>query len=306
MIQYLFTLECPIDGLVKYIGAGKDKNVDRRITKDLSYITWINKLNKRKLKPICKIIDKATSDEIPDLLDFYRGLFISWGFNIFESFLFDKRDIEKLSLSLELERNIESSNLNLLKASSFKNNKTVLYYLNDLLNLTGVSRTIDEMMLVNIIIFIYGNYHWTLVDMSFFELERRRQLFENNYGRSFLSKFTEYVPKFIERYGIENNPIEKVFKKINLKIQSLERSISKSMKYFGYANIVDSNQKWIRLSAEFQYVYFINHWEEAPEHMQSYMAIQREYLNTKKQKNRNWILQFNLSDRIIESFSTPS
>ena len=85
---FIYTLECPISGEIRYIG--KTNNIKKRLSTHIFVSKkqkthkdkWIFKLKKDNKKPIIKIIDEIYEEEWKFWEQHYISLFKSWGFKL--------------------------------------------------------------------------------------------------------------------------------------------------------------------------------------------------------------------------------
>ena len=88
-MTYIYSLFCPIDGLMKYIG--KSYSPERRLKDHMTdfrdcpadRLQWILKLKKKKLKPIIEVLDQVEVEEWKFWEEFYIGYFKSLGIPLF-------------------------------------------------------------------------------------------------------------------------------------------------------------------------------------------------------------------------------
>lgn len=108
---FIYSLNCPITGEVKYIGQTR-KKLKHRLTNHISdrrknkKSDWICYLKKKGLKPTIELIDEVGEDEINFWEMHYISLYRSWGFNLKN--MTDGGDSNG-KFSLEARRNISNA-----------------------------------------------------------------------------------------------------------------------------------------------------------------------------------------------------
>lgn len=86
----VYSLRCPIDGKIKYIGSTK-RMLKTRLSQHMNEIhlgekgKWIALLRKKNLKPIIELVEFVSESDRKFWEFFYIELFRSWGFCLLNS-----------------------------------------------------------------------------------------------------------------------------------------------------------------------------------------------------------------------------
>lgn len=87
-LVYIYTLECPLNNEVRYIGKTNNlevrfkNHINRSHNKSTHKTNWIESLKNQDLKPIIKILDEVDSKEWKYWEKFWINQFLAWGFNL--------------------------------------------------------------------------------------------------------------------------------------------------------------------------------------------------------------------------------
>ena len=86
MNSFIYSLNCPIDNIPKYIGKTIDIKKRMRSHLNIKYQNknskWIHSLKKNGLSPIVEIIDEVNFNEVDFWEMHYISLYKSWGFDL--------------------------------------------------------------------------------------------------------------------------------------------------------------------------------------------------------------------------------
>jgi len=125
---FIYTLICPINNVVKYIGItnnretrlNQHKQEDSKSRKGL----WIKMLRKKKKIPIMKVIDMVTEDQKHIMEKYYIKLYIDNGFDLLNSKIASvktKKDCIKSKLPTSVSKLTRSDYLDIVRRSRAKN-----------------------------------------------------------------------------------------------------------------------------------------------------------------------------------------
>lgn len=92
MVYNIYTLTCPVDGIVKYIGITRNSDFTQRLnahwsSREGTYekLIWIEQCRVLKLKPIMEVLESIETDNICEAYNLEKHWieqFKQWGFNL--------------------------------------------------------------------------------------------------------------------------------------------------------------------------------------------------------------------------------
>jgi len=93
MTEYkIYTLTCPLDGQVKYVGKTYSANLKTRLDNHysgcegtLKKLLWIEKLRTENVRPIIEVVETINTDSkkvIDETESYWINQFKQWGFNL--------------------------------------------------------------------------------------------------------------------------------------------------------------------------------------------------------------------------------
>lgn len=209
--------------------------IDRSVLSLRVCKVWLRDLERKKLKPRFLIIDKVQKSESEDVVEWYRWLCKTWGFELFENVFFNQRYIKK-KFMLDLAQQLKFAKEDLKITHKIENDKILFLLLNDLIDNSGISRTLDEVTLIIILTFIFGQNVQKLEDSLMIELNNKRRSLQKYFGPVYGKRFHQFIEYFINKYSKKDKVLAPAFTHIEFRQPELDSYLSKVANYFGYIN----------------------------------------------------------------------
>ncbi len=229
---YIYLVICPLSGNVLHIDYGYKPKISSQIKKSTFYGEWRNSMKVAKEKPIYLIIDHVKAKEVGFWLEYYEGLYSTWGFELWNSKVKDQLRTAFVRRSNNIVYHLVDNMDNIEISNHVYNYGHLIQLIGSLLKIKFIARELDEMTVVIILCYFYGKDLHHFISKSMGELRDLILYGTPQDSPLYYEKLDQFILDYVKQYSFGKSLTKAFENKINSK--KLDNRLKNVSKYFGY------------------------------------------------------------------------